>query len=232
MPRPASRSRARSRRTARRPDLSGPGARHGAPPAVLGLTGGIGAGKSEALAAFERAGAVVLSSDAIVHELYGDREVRAAVADRFGPDVMRSDGLVDRARLGTRVFGDPEAVSFLERLLHPRIRAARERWIAAQRAARPAPSLLVCEVPLLFEAGLEGLFDAVVVVTASEPVRRARVEARGQDFAARTAHQLPEGEKTERADHVYVNDGSLGELQAWVDDLHRRYAADGAHAGA
>jgi dephospho-CoA kinase len=232
MPRPASRSRTRSRRTARRPDLSGPEARHGAPPAVLGLTGGIGAGKSEALAAFARAGAAVLSSDAVVHELYGDPEVRAAVADRFGPDVMRPDGFVDRARLGNRVFGDPQAVAFLEGLLHPRIRAARERWITDQRAAEPAPSLLVCEVPLLFEAGLEGLFDAVVVITASEPVRRARVEERGQDFAARTAHQLPEGEKTARADHVYVNDGSLDELQAWVDDLHRHYATEGARAGA
>jgi dephospho-CoA kinase len=228
----ASRSRTRSRRTARTPDPSGPEARPGAPPAVLGLTGGIGAGKSEALAAFARAGAAVLSSDGIVHRLYRDPEVRAAVAERFGQEMMAPDGSVDRARLGRRAFGDPEAVAFLEGLLHPRIRDARERWIATQRAADPAPSLLVCEVPLLFEAGLEGIFDAVVVITASEAVRRARVEERGQDFAARTAHQLPEAEKVSRADHVYVNDGSLDDLQAWVDDLHRRYSAEGAHARA
>lgn len=197
---------------------------------MLGLTGGIGAGKSEALAAFARAGAAVLSSDGIVHELYDDPEVRDAVAGRFGPDVIAADGSVDRARLGGAVFGDRDAVGFLEGLLHPRIRAVRERWIADQRASEAPPSLLVCEVPLLFEAGLEGLFDGVVVITASEDVRRARVEERGQDFAARTAHQIPEADKVERADHVYVNDGSLEDLQSWVDRLHARYAEGSARA--
>jgi dephospho-CoA kinase len=172
----------------------------------------------------------VLSSDDVVHELYGHPEVRAAVAARFGAEAMAPDGSVDRARLGETVFGDRDAVSFLEGLLHPRIRAARERWIADQRASEPAPALLVCEVPLLFEAGLDGLFDAVVVITSSEDVRRARVERRGQDFAARTAHQIPEADKIARADHVYVNDGSLDDLRAWVDELHARYADGAAHA--
>lgn len=197
---------------------------------MLGLTGGIGAGKSEALAAFARAGAAVLSSDGIVHRLYDDAQVRDAVAERFGPGVIAPDGSVDRARLGARVFGDRDAVGFLERLLHPRIRAARERWIADRCASDPPPSLLVCEVPLLFEAGLDGLFDAVVVITAPDDVRRARVEERGQDFAARTAHQIPEADKVERADHVYVNDGSLEDLQSWVDRLHARYVEGSVRA--
>ena len=214
----------RSRRTARTPDPAEPGARHGAPPAVLGLTGGIGAGKSEALAAFAALGAAVLSSARGVHVLDADPEVRDSVVERFGGGVLDAAGHVDRGRVGERVFADRDAVAFLEGLLHPRIRAARERWIAAQRATRPPPPLLVCEVPLLFEAGLEGLFDAVVVVTASEDVRRRRVEARGQDFAARSAHQVPEAQKAARADHAYVNDGTRDDLRAWVRDVYRLHA--------
>lgn len=198
-----------------------------APPPVLGLTGGIGSGKSAALDAFAACGAAVLSSDAIVHGLYADAEVSGAVAQRFGPGVLGADGAVDRERLGPLVFGDREAVAFLEGLLHPRIAGARLEWIARRRADPVPPPLLVCEVPLLFEAGLAGQFDAVVVVTAPEGVRRARVEARGQDFDARAAHQTPEEEKMARADHVYVNDRDLPALRAWVADLCRRVAAGG-----
>ncbi|MEQ9093231.1 MAG: dephospho-CoA kinase, partial [Miltoncostaeaceae bacterium] len=145
---------------------------------MLGLTGGIGSGKSAALDAFAACGAAVLSSDDVVHGLYADPAVTRAVVERFGPEVLGEDGAVDRAVLGPRVFGDRRAVAFLEGLLHPRIAGARLGWIAARRAESPPPSLMVCEVPLLFEVGLAGDFDAVVVVTAPEWVRRARVEAR------------------------------------------------------
>lgn len=196
---------------------------------MLGLTGGIGAGKSAALEAFAACGAAVLSSDAIVHGLYADPAVARAVVGRFGRGVLGPGGAVDRALLGPLIFGDPQAVAFLEGLLHPRIAAARTRWIAARRAEVPPPALLVCEVPLLFEAGLAHHFDAVVVITAPEAVRRARVEARGQDFDARAAHQSSEEDKIARADHVYVNDGDLPALREWVADLCRRIgAAEGA----
>lgn len=190
----------------------------------IGLTGGIGAGKSEALAAFADAGAAVLSSDAVVHDLYRDPEVVAAVVGRFGPQVMSGDA-VDRRAVGERVFGDPEALRFLEGLIHPRIGIARDAWVAAQRARTPAPPLLVCEVPLLFEADLARHFDLVVVITASEAVRRQRVEARGQDYDARTAHQLPEATKVAAADAVYVNDGSVEDLRRWVGALVARLTA-------
>lgn len=191
---------------------------------MLGLTGGIGAGKSEALAAFAACGAATLSADAVVHALYGRTDVREAVVARFGPEVLDADGGIDRAALGPRVFGDPDALAFLEGVLHPRIGEERRRWIEEQaRRTHPAP-VIVCEVPLLYEAGLAGQFDAVVVITASEDRRRERVVARGQDFAARVAHQLPEAEKIARADHVYVNDGSLERLRAWVADRYREYA--------
>jgi dephospho-CoA kinase len=166
----------------------------------------------------------VLSSDAVVHALYGEPGVVAAVRARFGPEVLTPSGAVDRAALGARAFSEDGGVAFLEELLFPLIERWRRRWLADERARRPAPPLLVCEVPLLFEAGAEAGFDATLVITASEAVRRRRVEARGQDFAARQGRQLPEEEKVARADHAYVNDGDLRELRAWVADRFQEYA--------
>jgi dephospho-CoA kinase len=193
-------------------------------PACLGLTGGIGSGKSAALAAFARLGAAVLSSDAVVHDLYRDAEVIAAVGERFGPGAVR-DGEVDRAALAALAFGEDGGLAFLERLLHPRIGRRRREWLAQQAAARPAPPLMVCEVPLLFEAGMEDQFDAVLVVTAGEEARRGRVEARGQRFDERRGRQLDEAAKVARADRAFVNDGSIAELEAWVAERFREYAA-------
>ena len=190
----------------------------------MALTGGIGSGKSEALAAFARCGAAVLSSDAVVHDLYRRPDVAAAVTERFGPLVAGADGAVDRRALGARAVADPDGIGFLERLLHPRVGERREEWVAEQRARRPPPPLLVCEVPLLFEVGAEGEFDAVLVVSASEEVRRARVEARGQAFAPLGARQLPEEEKRARADRWYLNDGPLADLERWVGQRFREYA--------
>lgn len=193
-------------------------------PPCIALTGGIGAGKSEALAAFAACGAATLSSDAVVHGLYSDPEVVAAVAGRFGRDVLDDEGAVDRAALGPRAFAQEGGVAFLEELLFPRIEGRRRDWVAEQSARRPAPPLLVCEVPLLFEAGLEGRFDAALMVTAPEDIRRRRVEARGQEFAARSARQLPEDDKAARADRVLVNDGGLEALRAWVVARFAEYA--------
>jgi len=148
----------------------------------------------------------------------------AAVAERFGSAVIGPDGQVDRAALGRAVFDDPDGRRYLEGLIHPRVGAARVAWRDRESARVPAPPLLVCEVPLLFEVGLEDQFDAVLVVTASDEVRRARVEARGQDFDARRGAQVTEREKIARADHYVVNDGSLDELDAWVAERFREYA--------
>jgi dephospho-CoA kinase len=160
----------------------------------------------------------------VVHDLYGDPEVVAAVTERFGPEVRGPDGAVDRAALGRRAFAEPGGIEFLERLLHPRVEERRSRWMAEQAARVPPPPLLVCEVPLLFEAGAADRFDAVLVVSASEAVRRARVEARGQAFAERGERQLPEAEKRARADRWFLNEGSLEALEGWVGDRYREYA--------
>lgn len=204
------------------------GGRRAAPP-VLGLTGGIGSGKSEALRAFGRLGAATLSSDDAVHAAYARPEVVERVRARFGDAVIGPDGSVDRAALGPRAFAEEGALAALEAIVHPMVSQAREEWIAVQAAADPPPPLLVCEVPLLYEVGLEGLFDAVLVVTAPDDVRRARVEGRGQDFAARAAHQLPEAEKVARADAHVVNDGDIDVLRAWVADRFAEYAGPARH---
>ncbi len=200
-------------------------------PACIGLTGGIGSGKTAALAAFARRGAAVLSSDEVVHRLYADPDVVSAVVGRFGNGVLGADGTVDRGAVGERAFTDDADLAFLEGLLHPRIGAERTAWVAGQRTATPPPPVLVCEVPLLFEVGLADQFDAVVVVTAPEAVRRVRVEDRGQQYDARRAHQVDEAAKVARADMAYVNDGSLMDLDAWVGRVMHRYghgASDGA----
>lgn len=161
-----------------------------------------------------------------MHLIYGEPAVVAAVRERFGDDVLGPGGEVDRALLGPRAFAEEGGLAFLERLVHGRVGERRRRWIAEQAAAVPTPALLVCEVPVLFEAGLQDAFDAVIVITASDDVRRARVEARGQDFDERSARQVPEAEKVARADRWYLNDDGVPELRAWVADRYAEYAGE------
>jgi dephospho-CoA kinase len=176
-------------------------------PLAVALTGGIAAGKSEALRAFARHGAAVISSDDVVHRLYREDEgLQAALRERWGERVFR-DGEVDRAEIGRIVFADRSELAWLEAELHPRVRAATDEWLAEQTA-----DVAVAEIPLLYETGGEARFDRVVVVTAPLAVREARRGA----LADREGRLVPEEEKARRADHHYVNDGSLEELDAFA----------------
>jgi len=182
-------------------------------PPFIALTGGIGAGKSTALAALERLGAAVLSSDAVVHELYASDQVRDAVVARFGPEVA-PDGVVDRGQLATVAFAATESRSWLEGLIWPLVRDAVSAWKTRSQAADPRPRALVVEVPLLFEGGQERLYDATIAVTADEDVRRARASARGHRAVdEREARQLSQADKAARATYVVTNDGDIDELQ-------------------
>ncbi|MHB8641701.1 MAG: dephospho-CoA kinase [Gaiellaceae bacterium] len=170
-------------------------------PLNVAITGGIGAGKSEALAAFARHGAATISSDAIVHDLIEeDPEVRAALLERFGT--------TKRADIAEVVFADREALTWLEALLHPRVVARYLAW----REQQDAP-LAVTEVPLLYETGGDERFDKVVVITAPKVLREARREPLAGD---REVRFLAEHEKVKRADYHYVNQGSLEDLDAFV----------------
>lgn len=180
----------------------------------VGLTGGMGAGKSTALAELERLGAAVLSTDVVVHELYGDERLRDAVVERWGQDVAPG-GVVDRSAVAARVFADAEDRAWLEGVLWPLVGERVGEWLTEVRARRPAPRAAVVEVPLLFEAGMEGVYDATMAVIADEQVRRERAASRGHALEeARTDRQLSQEEKARRATFTVRNDGGEGELAA------------------
>jgi dephospho-CoA kinase len=191
-------------------------------PVAVAITGGIGAGKSEALRAFARHGAAVLSSDDVVHRLLReDAEVRRAVVAELGREVLDAEGAIDRKALAQLVFGDPERLARLERILHPRVARESARWQEELARLPNPPRVSVTEVPLLYEVGADTRFDAVVVVTAASDVRSARSPHATSERAARL---LPEEEKVARADFVYVNDGSLADLDAFVAEVLTRLA--------
>ena len=181
--------------------------------AFIGLTGGIGAGKSAALDALERLGAAVLSTDRVVHELYESPAVIAAVSERFGAAVAPG-GVVDRSALAEAAFATGHGREWLEDMLWPRVGERMQRWRRQVEQRSPPPRAAVVEVPLLFEAGMEGGFDATIAVIADEQIRSERAGARGhQALAERAARQLSQGEKAQRATYVVVNDGTVDELR-------------------
>jgi dephospho-CoA kinase len=180
---------------------------------LVGLTGGLGSGKSEALAACERLGAPTLSSDAVVHELLGAPEVRDLLRERWGEGVV-SGGDVDRDAVASIVFDSPDELSWLEGSLFPRVGRRIAAWRSDLERVDPPPDMGIVEVPLLFEAGVEGLFDATIAVVADEAVRAERAAARGHAAVeGRTGRQLSQEEKAARADYVVHNDGTLQDLE-------------------
>jgi dephospho-CoA kinase len=185
----------------------------------VGLTGGIAAGKSEALKAFERLGAATLSTDEVVHELLTTGEVRDMLVERFG-DAVAPGGEVDRSAVADVVFGDDEHREWLEGLLWPRVGQRVWEWREEVDAREPVPPAAVVEVPLLFEAGMEGGFDKTIAVVADEPTRGERAGGRGhRGVDERTSRQLTQDQKAERADIVVRNEGSLEDLEDELSTL-------------
>jgi dephospho-CoA kinase len=175
----------------------------------VGLTGGLGAGKSEALRLLGELGAATLSTDSVVHELLATEELRDQLVERLGPEVMR-DGALDRSAIAKRVFGDDEARGWLESTLWPQVGERVAQW----RADVGEDQVAVVEVPLLFESGMENVFDRTIAVVADEGVRERRAGVRGHaSVAERAGRQLTQAEKAERADFTVRNDGSLAELR-------------------
>jgi dephospho-CoA kinase len=185
---------------------------------LLGLTGGIGSGKSTALAYLHELGAATISSDDIVHGLYSTAEVVDRIREHFGDAVVDGAGGIIRPALAGIVFSDDDELRWLEDLLHPFVRAAVADWIDAQRRARPRPALIAVEVPLLFETGFDERFDHIMLITAPDDVRRRRLTAKLTDseFLRRRAQQLPEEEKIARSDFVYDNTGPRKALREFV----------------
>jgi dephospho-CoA kinase len=188
-------------------------------PLTIGLTGGIAAGKSEALAAFERLGAATISSDAVVHELLDGEPLLGRLIERWGAEVA-PEGIIDRARVGEIVFASPEELSWLEAQIHPLVGERIGAWLAS---LPDDTEVAVVEVPLLFESEMSGVFQATVAVVSSDDVRRDRARARGHALVdEREARQLTQEEKASRADHVIENNGTIADLELALSALVER----------
>jgi dephospho-CoA kinase len=191
-------------------------------PLTIGLTGGIAAGKSEALAAFGRLGAATISSDAVVHELLDGEPLLGRLTERWGPEVA-PEGAVDRARVGEIVFANPEELSWLEAQIHPLVGERIGAWLAS---LPDDTEVAVVEVPLLFESEMSGVFQATVAVVSSDEVRRDRAKARGHALVdEREARQLTQEEKASRADHVIENEGTIDDLEQALSALVEKLTA-------
>ena len=219
--------RATSLSTSRRPSLTLPRATSPRPlpqpklprPLAVAITGGIGAGKSEALQAFRKAGAATVSSDEIVHHLLRSNEdVKEAIVGELGDGVLDENGVIDRRRVGEIVFGDRAKLDFLEGLLHPLVSAEYLRWRDQLGELPNPPQVCVTEVPLLYETGGDKRFDKVVVITAPAKLREQRRRVARDD---RDQRLLPDKEKVQRADFAYVNTGTFDELDEWVAGVMR-----------
>jgi dephospho-CoA kinase len=194
---------------------------------VIGLTGGIGSGKSTAAEQFAKLGAAVIDTDLISHQLTANGQpALAAIAAQFGSQYLQADGALDRSRLRALVFSDSAARKQLEAILHPRIREEVARMLQ-QPTAAPYHILVV---PLLLETGAYGhLVNRVLVVDCPETLQIQRVMGRGTlseaEVRAILRAQCKREERLARADDIIVNDSGLGNLQSQIADLHKKYIA-------
>lgn len=199
---------------------------------LVGLTGGIGSGKSTVTRILEERGAVILDADALARDaVRGGSEGFRRVVERFGRDVIGPDGELDRARLASIVFNDPEALGDLEAIVHPEVR----RMIAdGIQAHLDTDHVVVLVNPLLIEMGTHRDCDSVVVVSVSPETQVTRSVARGMqedDVRARIAAQLPLEDRARHADVLLDNEGTLEELTMQVDQLWRRLVAQTPTSG-
>jgi dephospho-CoA kinase len=191
-------------------------------PLTIGLTGGIAAGKSEALAAFERLGAATISSDAVVHELLDGEPLLGRLTERWGAEVA-PEGTIDRAKVGEIVFASPDELSWLEAQIHPLVGERIGAWLAS---LPDDTDVAVVEVPLLFESEMSRVFEATVAVVSSDDVRRERARGRGHALVdEREARQLTQEEKASRADHVIENEGTIDDLEQALSALVEKLTA-------
>jgi len=191
-------------------------------PRLIGLTGNIGSGKSTVARLLVAKGAALVDADALARQATDDPEVLAAIAQQLGSDLVRG-GQLDRAATARRVFADPAARQRLNSIVHPWVRRAMAAQVAELLAAPEPPPVIVLDIPLLYESGLEHTVEAVIVVNASLKTRLERVTARGDltadEVRARDAAQLPLAEKVARADFVVDNEGDPSQLAAQIDSL-------------
>ena len=199
---------------------------------VIGVTGGIGTGKSTVLAILSDLGAVTLSADEAAREVVASgTDGLRRVTEAFGPELIRGDGSLDRVSLANIVFADPAARKRLDEITHPLIIELLRRRIDDARRSNPPRAVIAVEVPLLYEAGMESWFDQVIVVSVPAATQAVRLQARGEmsegDAHARIDAQMPLAEKEARADFVIANTGDVSSLRRSVEELWPSLAASG-----
>ena len=191
----------------------------------IGLTGNIGSGKSTVARHFADLGAAVIDADQLARDATRDPEVLHQIAEQLGADLI-TDGQLDRAKTAERVFNDEDARQTLNRIVHPRVGLFRKWRVNELMNADAPPPLIVSDIPLLYETGLEPEFDAVVVVYASLDTRIRRVQERSglseEEIRARDAAQMPLEDKCDRADYIIDNDGSVDALAAQVEQVFQQ----------
>lgn len=193
----------------------------------IALTGGIGAGKSTALSLLRDRGAAVLQTDDIVHQLLEGEEIRAEVTRQLGLGDIPS-GWEGRSLIADAVFADEVKLEALQRLLFPLVREGVSSWFSSGEAT--SALVAVVEVPMIFEAGMQDLFDCVVLITAPEEIRKKRLERRVStfDFERRSARQMPDSDKGPLCHYSYENSGSLADLEAFIAGMLFDIIGDGS----
>ena len=201
-------------------------------PLTVGLTGGIGAGKSEVLKRLEKKGVPVLQTDFIGHDLLKEGKIKSLLVRKLGTGILDEKGNIDRKKIGKIVFNDPRKRKFLNQTLHPLIRRKVRRWVMDHWGKKTPPPLILVEVPLLFEGKGYPYFHGVLSVSASQALRRGRLRSRGwtgDEILRRERGQWSQARKDRRADWVIRNNGTIQELRLKVDGWLARMA--GRHFG-
>ncbi|HRV59507.1 MAG TPA: dephospho-CoA kinase [Solirubrobacterales bacterium] len=192
------------------------------------MTGGVAAGKSEALSAFGRLGAATISADQVVHDLLDQEPLLGRLRERWGDEVA-PEGRVDRSVVGAKVFNDPEELAWLESQIHPLVGEEFRGWL---EGLGPETKFAVAEIPLLFEGEMYRAFDHTVAIVAHEEIRQDRARSRGHEgVEGREARQLSQAEKAGRADTVIENDGTPEELEAKLAALLDSFESELATGG-
>src|SRR6267378_5281763 len=193
---------------------------------ILGLTGGIGSGKSMVAQMFAQLGAVVVDADQLAREVVEPGQpALQEIAASFGPEVLLSDGRLDRPKLAGIIFADPAERAKLDAITHPRIRARMDEEIGARRSG---PGVLLLDIPLLYENYRINLVEKVIVVWVDSPTQLRRLRQRGglsaEAARQRINAQMPLDAKRARADHVIDNSGRLEDTRRQVEAIYRLYA--------
>lgn len=194
----------------------------------IGLTGGIGSGKTAVSSVFEKLGIPVIDTDVIAHDLVNNNEsILKQITDTFGPDLLKLNGELNRKKLAQLVFNKKENKQSLENILHPRIKSEVLRQIKRLSSSQNPPAYLIIVIPLLIESDYHDIIDRILVVIADEAVRIARVQKRDKrslsEIRAIINNQVDDSKRLDEADDIIENNSNINMIDKQVEDLHEKF---------